>query len=238
MTFQLENKANPYDLRVLAEIKTLCGPPPVLSSENVAAYYSLLLRLIESVRPRDFMERMMVKHLADTTWENIRYTRHSTLLMERGFRQLRDHRVQRIKAAAQNKQAQACKAPAEDAMRATVKEVEVEMLQSATEFDHADALERGIEYAERLDKLRNAAVARRNDIFVQLRDGLGGNRKSGFDHVFDYEAGYPGLKIKDAENSNASKVGEVVVEPQTPELEPPSDSEEDKAPPSLPSSGE
>src|SRR6266849_9448994 len=103
MTLQLENKPNLYDLRVLAEIKKLCGPPPVLSSENVAAYYSLLLRLIESFRPHDFMERMMVKHLADTTWENIRYTRHNTLLMERGFRQLRDHRVQRIKAAAQNK---------------------------------------------------------------------------------------------------------------------------------------
>ena len=41
------------------------------------------------------------------------------------------------------------------------------MLQSPTEFDHADALERGIEYAERIDKLLNAATARRDDILQQ-----------------------------------------------------------------------
>jgi hypothetical protein len=238
MTLEMENKPNPYDLRVLAEIRALCGPPPVLSSENVDAYHSLLLRLLEAIRPRDPMERMMVKHLADYTWEIIRYTRHKTLLMERGFRQRRDERVHHIK----RKQAHAGKAPAQDAARATVKEVEAELLLSATEFDHADALERGVEYAERLDKLLNAAVTRRNDVFVQLeryRGGLGGNANGGYAHVFNYEAGYPGIKVdsKDPKVSSASKVlesDEVLAKAQVPDLEPASHCEvnQDNTPPS------
>ena len=63
------------------------------------------------------------------------------------------------------------------------------MLQSPTEFDHADALERGIEYAERLDKLLNAATARRDDVLRQLeryRDGLSA-RQFGSPEVTDYD---------------------------------------------------
>ena len=63
------------------------------------------------------------------------------------------------------------------------------MLQSPTEFDHADALERGIDYAERLDKLLNAATARRDDVLRQLeryRDGLSAHQ-FGSHEVTDYD---------------------------------------------------
>ena len=67
------------------------------------------------------------------------------------------------------------------------------MLQSPTEFDHADALEHGIEYAERLDKLLNAATARRDDVLRQLeryRDGLSA-RQLGLAEVTDYDPAHP-----------------------------------------------
>jgi hypothetical protein len=37
MSQELQEKPAPYNLLVLIEIKKLCGPPPVLSSENVKA---------------------------------------------------------------------------------------------------------------------------------------------------------------------------------------------------------
>jgi hypothetical protein len=78
-------------------------------------------------------------------------------------------------------------------MRASLKEIEAVMLQSPTEFDHADALERGIDYAERLDKLLNAATARRDDVLRQLeryRDGLSA-RLHGSLEVTDYDPAHP-----------------------------------------------
>jgi predicted secreted protein len=191
-------KINPYHLLILAEIKTLCGQPPVLSTESTEAYNTMLLRLIESIGPKDFVERLFCKHIADCTWEIIRYTRHKMLLMERRHRQALDSRAQQLKAAAQKKQAgpadgkTGCETPT-DAMRASLKEIEAVMLQSPTEFDHADALERGIDYAERLDKLLNAATARRDDVLRQLeryRDGLSA-RLCGSTEVTDYDPAHP-----------------------------------------------
>jgi hypothetical protein len=48
----LKKKTNPYHLLILAETKKLCGPPPVLSTESVEAYNTMLLRLIESMAQR------------------------------------------------------------------------------------------------------------------------------------------------------------------------------------------
>jgi hypothetical protein len=187
----LKKKTNPYHLLILAETKKLCGPPPVLSTESVEAYNTMLLRLIESIWPKDFIERLFCRHIADSTWEIIRYTRHKMLLMERRFRQALDNRAQCMKVAAQKKQA--LTEPPTDATRASLKEIEAVMLQSPTEFDHADALEHGIEYAERLDKLLNAATARRDDVLRQLeryRDGLSA-RLCGSTEVTDYDPAHP-----------------------------------------------
>jgi hypothetical protein len=197
MSQYVPKKPHPYHLLILTEIKKLCGPPPVLSTESGEAYNTMLLRLIESVQPKDFIERLFCKHIADCTWEIIRYTRHKTLLIERKHRQVLDCRAQHIKAVARNKQApkpaEEKREPPTDAMRASLKELEAITLQSPTELDHADALERGIEYAERLDKLLNAATARRDDVLAQLeryRDGLSA-RQFGSAEVIDYDPADP-----------------------------------------------
>jgi hypothetical protein len=191
----LPRKFKPHDLIILRELKTLFGRP-VLTSENREAYDRMLLGLIESIDPRDHLERLWVKDIATYTWEIHRWTRHMALVPERKFQQHREQRAQHIKAAAQNKQAQIHKLSVEnkdcdsaDLVRAALEKADAILQQSATEFDHADAHERGIEYIERLDKLRNAAVAKREnalDQLVRYRAVLG--KHSWKPPVIDYEA--------------------------------------------------
>ena len=68
------------------ELKKLFGPPPVLSSEDPKAYYAMWARILESLKPRDFIEQMLSKDLADATWEMKRYSRHKALVIERQCR--------------------------------------------------------------------------------------------------------------------------------------------------------
>jgi hypothetical protein len=186
-----------YDFMSVAELKMLCGAPPVLTSESAKAYDRMTLHFIQSLRPRDFVERMFIRNLTDCSWEILRYTRHKTLLMERKLRPLLEHRAQRLDAADHSKEEQA-RAPAaaegdgkpQEAMHAA--QGHVVLLRRPTELDHADALERGIDYAERLDKLLNAATARRNDVldqFYQYRDRVGGAVARPPDRIFDESSG-------------------------------------------------
>jgi hypothetical protein len=68
------------------ELRELLGPPPVLGSEDDRAYDAIMGRLTQSLAPRDFIEQVMVKEVADCIWEAARYTRQKMLTMERGFR--------------------------------------------------------------------------------------------------------------------------------------------------------
>jgi hypothetical protein len=192
----LPRKFKPHDLIILRELNTLCGRP-ILTSESREAYDRMLLGLIESLEPRDLTERLWVKDIATYTWEINRCTRHMALVPERKLQQLREQRAQHVKAAAQNKQAQIRKLAAEnkdcepsaDLMRAALEKADAILQQSATELEHADAHERGMDYIERLDKLRNAAVAKRDDVLDQLaryRAVLG--KHSWKPPVIDYEA--------------------------------------------------
>jgi hypothetical protein len=87
MSGQLQKNRIPiYLLRILAEIKEVWGPPPVPSTEDAKAYDRILLNLVECIVPANFMEQMLIKETADSTWEQVRYTRHKPLVMERRFR--------------------------------------------------------------------------------------------------------------------------------------------------------
>ena len=98
MSGQLQKNRVPiYALRILAEIKEVWGPRPVLSSEDAKAYDRILLNLIQCIDPENFMEQMLVKEVADSTWEQVRYTRHKPLVMERRFCDQRKFEAQRQK---------------------------------------------------------------------------------------------------------------------------------------------
>src|SRR6516164_2410090 len=69
------------------ELRELLGPPPVLGSEDDRAYDAIMGGVTQSLAPRDFVEQLLVKEVADCFWEVRRYTRQKTLTMERGFRE-------------------------------------------------------------------------------------------------------------------------------------------------------
>jgi hypothetical protein len=66
----------------LAELKRLFTPP-VLSSEDHKAYYTIMTRFLESLKPRDFVELIFVKDLTDSSWEIMRYSNHKSPVIER-----------------------------------------------------------------------------------------------------------------------------------------------------------
>src|SRR5262245_15843733 len=66
----------------LSKLKKLLGPPPVLSSESLDDYNAVFSRLMEAMKPEDFVLAMLVADLADSTWEMRRYKRHKVLLAE------------------------------------------------------------------------------------------------------------------------------------------------------------
>jgi len=203
-------------LGILAEMKTVFGATPVLSSEDPKAYDLMLLGLIEDFEPCTFHERMLVRQIADYEWENFRYGRHQTSNIERKYREL-----QHSKAAAHRQQAQLRK-PAEtnkeDVTAGTVRD----MLQKApTELDHAEALERGIKHAEALDRLRNAAVARRDDNLDLLARRRATKRTSGIQPlVIDHECNQGGVEVDHEKYRNARmsedcpELGLNIAEPQ------------------------
>jgi hypothetical protein len=59
----------------LAKLKKLFGPPPVLSSEDPKAYYAIFSEMLESAGSSHFIVQMLVKDLADATWEIRRFSR-------------------------------------------------------------------------------------------------------------------------------------------------------------------
>src|SRR5262249_30256643 len=66
----------------LTELTTLFAQT-VLSSEDLKTYYTIMERFLECLKPRDFVERVLVKDLTDSTWEIMRLSRHKTMVIER-----------------------------------------------------------------------------------------------------------------------------------------------------------
>ena len=58
-----------------AEDRSLLGPAPVTIFEDAALYEQVLSRLVATVGPRDFIELVWVKDVADLIWESDRLKR-------------------------------------------------------------------------------------------------------------------------------------------------------------------
>jgi hypothetical protein len=71
-----------------------------------------------------------------------------------------------------------------------VSDVDEILLEPADEMDHAKALQSGIDYYERLDRLEAVAWARRDDVLRQMefyRQGLGSVSRRASDEIIDGE---------------------------------------------------
>jgi hypothetical protein len=169
----------------LAELRQLFGPPPVLRSESTQSYDEIMTRLMEGFAPRNFIQQIYIKELADCTWEMARYTRHKTLTMQARFQQRLEFQAQRQRAAAQSKdtlakgpagQAREAATTPDDVLDGLVKEIDDMLLKPAAEIGHVRALEVVLVKLERINKLLDAARERRNNILEQIeayKAGLG-----------------------------------------------------------------
>jgi len=168
----------------LAQLRVLFGPPPVLSSEDAKAYDEMLHRFIECFEPQDFFETVLMKDIADGTWESARYSRHKVLLLDRRYRERREAEAKRRKETAQNKAELARRVaaskgePATEPMEAAdhlVAECDAILVEPATELDHNRLLEVTLVYIEKLDKAQPLPLAKPNKALDQLewyREGL------------------------------------------------------------------
>jgi hypothetical protein len=76
----------PRDIAVPAEIRGLLGEPPLLATEEPNQYYALLAALARQVKPRDVIEWLWVKDIADLTWEILRYRHIKAALVNGRFK--------------------------------------------------------------------------------------------------------------------------------------------------------
>jgi hypothetical protein len=163
---------------VAVEIESLFGPPPVLSTEKIEAYNKLIEKFLESFTPADVFGMSIVRYITDFTWESIRYTRHKTLAIDRKFRERLAFQAKRKRLLAERKEQLAMRAKVpttegeriaelQDITQETISDVDEILERTPKELDHVQALEAGIEYQERLDKLQDNSLRRVKDALEQ-----------------------------------------------------------------------
>jgi hypothetical protein len=213
--------------REIENIKHLFGPPPVFRWENEQAYYSILAQLIESINPRNFLERMQVKHMADDVWKSQRYQLHQVVAINRREQvslQLGKERseVEKMRIARKDRRRDLFDYPPEDHNQ---REAEFNALETAyeelteyteiflPELKSANALEQGINYYDRLEWLKSTAIKHFNDAFHQIER----YRQS-------TTIGLPGSEIVDVNSDESGSIADV------PMLDPPAFDREDDSP--------
>ena len=189
----------------MGRFSAILGAAPVLSTEDGARYEEIWDNLIECFRPSDFLELLLIRQVQDETWKILRFTRHQTVAIERHFRDSNNQfqRARQLKArkeAAAEEAAERASQPSselnrlldlEDTVVGIVADGDRILERTPSEIDHNRALEAGIGFQERLDKLINSALAWRNDALRQLqiyRDGLGDHWRRISDDFIDIAA--------------------------------------------------
>jgi hypothetical protein len=188
----------------LAEFRKLLGAPPVLSAESVEAYEAMVSGFMRSLVPQDFVEQILINQINDATWEIQRYQRAKSASIDKRYLQHLAHtqkqQEERAKRKASLAAAQAEVAAEtseldrlytlEGVVEDTVAEVGRIAEKRPPELDYSGALEAGIEYQERFDRLLNAAFIRRGDTLEQLeiyRNGLGRDARRAAPQVIEGE---------------------------------------------------
>jgi hypothetical protein len=188
----------------LKEFGALFGAPSVLTSESESHYHEIWQKLIECFMPHDFMELLLIRQVQNETWKIMRYTRHQTIAIDRRFRQSLEFQAQRKKEQLVRREALA-KEFADKTGRpvteisqlihlaavidSTLPELH-DLQRIATDLEHNHALKAGIALQQQLDRLIDAALARRNDALEQLelyQEGLGRRWRQIADEIIDAE---------------------------------------------------
>jgi hypothetical protein len=190
----------------LAMSNALFGPPPVLSTENLAHYNEIWERLTTDFKPNDIAELMMIRNLVDANWELQRCIRQRTLSVERRIRlsaafqekrveEIKKRRDREIERLAQkmgmppNEFLQVCQLDSE--LKDFVGDTDEILKRIPQELEHARDLESAITYHLQLEVLINGATKRRDSALALLelyRAGLGQRLREESDKIIDVTA--------------------------------------------------
>ncbi len=172
----------------------LFGPPPLLSSEDGAAYRDMRRRVFKVLRPQDFMERYFVEQLVIEMWKISRFNRHQVIGIERRYQQNLEFQEQRRSAQAAKKEAKTETAERsaeevatfgpdfarlsnlDDKVTSVVEDVDRIFEWTRREIAHNEAFEQGIRFQTDLDRLIESAWKRIEKILAHVehyRAGLG-----------------------------------------------------------------
>jgi predicted ATP-dependent protease len=190
----------------LSDLSALLGEPPVLSSENAENYQLMWKNLIECFRPADLMELLLVQQIQTETWKILRLHRHQALAVQRRYRESSQFLAERREVLSAKKQAFAEELARktgqpvteysmlielDNTIMSAVADVDKIVAQKPTEIEHNRAMEDGLSFQERIDRLLTSAHKRRNDavhLLDMYRHGLGQHWREISDKVIDAEA--------------------------------------------------
>ena len=143
---------------------TIFGPPPILPGEDVAAYDELLLRISGAVKPSSVIEEILIKDIADLTWEITRLRRIKArlisdkvpdLLVEK-FLYLRNPDKLVRKWVSGDPDAKARVEKRLTSMNLTIDSV------------YGQALVKDFKHVERIDQMIMVIERRRNSVFLEI----------------------------------------------------------------------
>lgn len=187
----------------VAELKELLDPVLVLSSESAERFEAVFDKLLACLNVQDIVEGILIRDLAETSWQLHRCSRLRTLSFERSFKQSLDFQVQRKKAQQTRKQEQvgnlaehAALKPADIAQVTRLErkihdsshEVQEILKRTPTELDHAHALEKAISFHKDVEFLIASISKRRNEALHMLdlyRAGLGKRVDAAMSEIID-----------------------------------------------------
>jgi hypothetical protein len=198
---------------VPAEIWELLGPPPVLSTEDTNKYEKALLGFAQCVRPKDFIEWMWVRDLADERLEiqrqrvfkirlveeahKAKLTRTTAVTEARLVSEVWGLCVTARSVLSPNPLKTKLKAEREKKLQADIDKLVAEsekklalLNKLPTDADYASALKDWIVFYEQADKLQSTAQKRFDAILEQLdrhREGLGRRLRQVSDDIIDGE---------------------------------------------------
>jgi hypothetical protein len=189
----------------LAEVTKFLGPVVMLSTECARDFDRVFDKLLTCLKVQDAVEVILIRDLAETSWELQRYSRLRGLSFERSFKQSLEFQAQRLKARQARRQGQisdlaehATMKPADIAEAAYLEqelfkspsEVDEVLTRRPTEFDHAHALEKHVSFHKEVELILASLSRRRNEALRMLdlyRAGLGKRVDKAMTEIIDVE---------------------------------------------------
>jgi len=144
------------------ELQSVFGPPPLLDSEDEIAFYDLADRIRAAIAPRDIIEQMLARDVADLHWESLRLRRAKASMVRTNRQRGVESLLRRFDPSVAR---QLSDNPGQDpgVLEALLKRNNLNM-----DDAHAETLIQRLDEVERLDRLIVRLEARRNNILREL----------------------------------------------------------------------